>query len=166
MTASILAAAMLTTSPFAQGDIAIASEQMTEYCARAIADEIDRRAACACGTGILSERLSDTEFVLMSGLTPHVRDPEEMEGAVTSLIEEGVPARVLKSAAQKAAKSASRAEKVCTVLQAPKDNWPKLSVSLTQDDLSGRNIPVDKISSFYGDFAAITVAIDALEAER
>lgn len=134
--------ALATASPLITPDeMAEATATFTSWCASAVKDRIDRTPACACGTGILSERLSDAEFVLMAGLTAYVGDEAGMEKAVNALIEEDdLSPAFIRNAARKNAEAAGRADRVCSVLERPAEQWRMMA------EVNGANSPYQPAS--------------------
>ncbi|MEM9233223.1 MAG: hypothetical protein AAGA69_03175 [Pseudomonadota bacterium] len=145
----------LATQMVTPDEMADATARYTAYCANAAEDTIDRTSACACGTGVLSGRLNDKEFVVMASLTPYVGDEKAMTQAVEKMIEGGIPASFIRNAARKNAGAANRADRVCSILERPAEQWRMMAAINGQDKNAQRvNLPSSHTTSLAAIFRA------------
>lgn len=127
--------------------MAVATATFTSHCVKYTGKGMDAAPACSCGTGVISQRMTEKEFYVIAGLSPYTSDQTAMRGAVQRLVDQGVPAGLIQSAASKTQGSAPQIERICAVLAQPSGQW-RVAHEVVNGEMDGVTVslPVERPS--------------------
>ena len=100
--AAALAAMSVATPGFAQvADRSAGTQAFTNMCiAQAGANVTTPEPTCACGAGVVSARMDDRQFTLMTRFAPHLGNKPAMNAEVQRMVTEGYTPREIMAVGQ------------------------------------------------------------------